>query len=207
MSRFAQKIPFNSRSGGCAGFTLLEMLVVLMLVSLAATLLLQGFGYVLEMRTRFTGHLREVQGERLQQHWFLSVGSGLSASHPQESGVFQGRAEGFQGLSMASLSGSIGEPTSISWSLEQDGNLTRLVYRDVAVTSGWTIAEWPDSEATFRYLDRKGNWQRRWPPAQGVPVPQLPEAVKLMWFGDDELPWLAVPGGRSNPRSDLRDLL
>ena len=63
---------------GRRGFTLLEVLVVLVLVSLTMTVLMQGVLYTLQLRTQFLTQQQRLREDFLPESWFRSSSAALA---------------------------------------------------------------------------------------------------------------------------------
>lgn len=158
------------------GFTLLEMLVVLVLVSLISVLMLQGLAYTLQLRTRFLVVLDDLQTGLLQAYWFRSTTEGLITDYKDGKNVFQGTAETFSGLTLAALDGLPGVPLPFAWEIQQIGEETRLIYRNQH-QEVWEIGHWFGVEGEFQYRAGDGKWYTEWPPKFGLEPPQLPSMI------------------------------
>jgi general secretion pathway protein J len=158
------------------GFTLLEMLVVLVLVSLTSTLIFQGFSYVLHLRSRFLVALDDLQVGMLQTHWFQSSTGGIVADYRDSEHIFNGDAHLFSGLTISALDEVPGTPTPFAWQIEQVGETTFLSYRDSQGKS-WEISRWLGEAGNFRYMAADGEWHDQWPPQFGLESPQLPTII------------------------------
>lgn len=210
MCKRTRTCPDSLRQGRSRGFTLLEMLVVLVLVSLITTVLIQGLAYLLDMRERMGRYLQQSWSAQLQHAWFQQSVRGLVAAHPASGVAFQGAPTAFSGLSLGALTAGAGVPTAIEWRLEHAEGETRLLYRDDN-SSDWIITAYPGRLQGFEYWDGKGGRHPAWPPRQwqeALPPPQLPKAIMLrIDETGDELPLLAIPRGRFAPPMDIRDFL
>jgi len=162
-------------------FTLLEVLVVLVIVSLISTLLLQGFGYTVNLRSKVLRQLGRVQNEELTEYWFRQTTSSFSLreKQPEEALSFQGSAHSIKGESLVSLDQPIGVISPIEWHIEStdDGYLHLYYRKSQNQKKGWLIATWLGKEANFSYLDPIGNWHSYWPVEQ-YPE-QLPTGIML----------------------------
>jgi len=161
-----------------AGFTLLEMLVVLVLVGLMSTLLLQGFSYVLHLRTRFLIHLEDAQQGALKEYWFRSTVAGILADYKDGEHIFQGNERQLSGLTIASLDNVAGMPAAFVWQLHSANDMTTLRYQN-SQGEFWEIARWQGNQGRFRYRAVDGKWYERWPPKLGMEPPQLPRLIVL----------------------------
>ncbi len=189
------------------GFTLLEMLVVLLVVSLLTTLLMQGFAYILQLRGRFLTQLSDLQQGTLQEYWFHSSTTALMADYPDipDAKVFKGEALQFQGLTLSALDAEEGLPTPMAWKLvSQEGSIIlQYQHSNGAV---WEISRWLGERGEFSYLDSTGKWYPTWPPQNlGIKPPQLPKAIMLTGLRRD-LPftWIVQLTGRDIAPLDFR---
>lgn len=198
----------NSRA---SGFTLLEMLVVLMLVSLITTLLFQGFSYVLVLRSQFVNQLDDLHRGALQEHWFRTTTAALMPGPEDSEAVFKGDDLGFSGLTIAALHENAGIPARIQWRLFSANNETELRYYPVREESDyWLVMAWFGERGGFRYLSAEGTWYEQWPPA-GIgenSTEQLPQAILFMGKRRlDVLTWVVSIRGRKGPIPDLFKML
>ena len=151
------------------GFTLLEMIVVLMITSLVGALIMQGFLYFAGMQ-----QASERQSHRLQQQihlrgWLqdsvrtlVNGADGIWADAP----LFWGSEDGMSGIAYVGLTyaGGVARPTIIQWQLisEEDGVTLRYRERQEGVerSSVWyRVRHWPASTAWFEYKTDTG-WSR-----------------------------------------------
>lgn len=186
------------------GFSLLEILVVLVITSLVSALLLQGFSYVLHLRSRFWTQLENLRQGAMREYWFRSSVAGLIADYPERADnfVFQGAATRFSGLTIAALDAEAGIPTPFSWRIEQRDAANVLIYQ-TDNAEPWQIAQWTGKDSQFNYLDSKGRWHFQWPPALGEQTAQLPRAVSL---SGQNIPfaWIVRIEGLDSPKPDYR---
>jgi prepilin-type N-terminal cleavage/methylation domain-containing protein len=214
-----------------AGFSLLEILVVLMIFSLISVMLMQGLAYTLDMRGRLLFHLQRLQHSAMQQAWFISTVEGIVADYedlpPDQIRRFEGKPLEFHALASSTLHAAPGVPAEFGWKLENDGGNVILQYLPGAKKEdAWEVAHWQGSEAGFRYLAPNGIWYDRWPPqetewfmppdwvsptwAQGRsmylrPKPQIPRAIMLQAQAQGRpLLWLARLVDLDLPRVDFR---
>ncbi len=185
-------------------FTLLEVLVVLVLVSLISMLLMQGLGFVLQLRTQFVNQLDDLQQGTLQEYWFRSSTRSLFPAGSQSPFVFKGDKYSFSGLTTASLHDDIGTPVAFKWALITQQDKTKLYYYPNLINDpeqNWLVMEWFGNEGQFEYLDTEGKWFSQWPPQAFEAANQLPEAVLLTGKRRQQrLQWLvSVIGMKSAP--------
>jgi general secretion pathway protein J len=204
--------PFGAaapRQAAAAGFTVLEMMVVLVILALVTTLAMQGLGYVLGQRERFVAFLQEYQSDVLRRTWFRQTAQGIFPGRSAHGSEFRGETSRWSGLTLKPLSQEAGIPRRVTLDLQRQGERVALLYREQAGPA-WRLAEWPAaSQPAFRYLDESGQWYRRWPPRSAKDLPQTPEAIRIAF--DDGAgrreDWHAAITARNQPPVLLKDLL
>lgn len=169
------------------GFTLLESVVTLVIVSMLTAMLMQALTQSLDLRTR----LLRVQGESremlLQEAWFRESVAGAQPPTPRErSDAFEAGADGFSYVTAAPLMAQ--GAARVRWWLEddEDGQLS-LHYSD-PVAGTWVVVPGPLREAEFAYLaEGADEWATHWSsagagdldsgrlPGEGV----LPQALRF----------------------------
>ncbi|MBE9561291.1 MAG: prepilin-type N-terminal cleavage/methylation domain-containing protein [Proteobacteria bacterium] len=160
------------------GFTLLEMLVVLVLVSFITVLLLEGFSYVLHLRSSFLTQFEDLQRGALQEYWFRSTTAAITIDYKNGDNVFKGKQLQFSGLTIAALDQSIGVPTPFTWKIEYIDGMTILRYKN-SKDKTWDISRWFSKTGKFRYLAKDGKWHTSWPPKIGSNIPQIPKVIQF----------------------------
>lgn len=200
------KSPFD-RIRSPKGFTLMEMLVVLVIVGLISTFLMQGLTHVLHLRVRFSSQSLKQTKESLRSYWFRSVASALTPDHPNEKNVFSGTVARFQGMTFAPLKGMIGVPTGFVMELSYKEGKIFLNYKEEGDNDSWELADWTGEKGEFSYLDDESRWRQQWPPPLGK-LSQLPRGI-LLEIHDargTQACFAAIPGIR-DPKPRLKDLL
>lgn len=175
-----------------AGFTLLEMLVVLLIAGMALALTTQALGQYQRAHSRASASEQAGREYRLSESWFRDSVRALSpvpdtalpgvdtlggSSSDEHAGVFEGSSDGFTGLTLAPVLAGQGAPVVQAW-------------RVVAGPVGTDVLELQEEgrhlllslpgmgRLQLHYLDDAGEVHDRWPPALGM-WPQLPAAVVL----------------------------
>lgn len=204
------------RPAGSAGFTLLETIVTLVVVSMIVVVLMQALQQALGLRTRLLRHEREVRSEVLQEQWFRDSIAAAMADLPDGLGVMEGGADAVSLVSAAPLSGP--GLVKVRWSLRPVAGGVALEYAEAAATP-MTVLPGPLVAASFDYLDAEGQWLKEWkvpeasPPAAGanemVPaeVPdQMPRMVRLRatTATGEALLWLVPLAAEPRPPRILR---
>lgn len=197
----------GSRQKICHGFTLMEVLVVLVLVSLISTLLMEGFGYVLRLRFNITQQIKKQHILELQEHWYRNLVAGLLPNPLGEQVLFKGNASQFEGQTISALIGPLGVPKNIRLTLKSEANLTALTYRETE-NNEWTLGTWDAQTAYFAYLDDQGNWSSEWPNKSGSSSTQLPLAIELrVDHSNAPIDWIIGIPSAKNPKPSLDELL
>jgi len=191
------------------GFTLIEVLVVIVLLGLMTFLLMQTMSQVMFLRFRFVSHLESLQVGRVQEHWYRQIVSsvitglpapastGSSTSSSTSPKVFKGDEKKFSAMILNPLSGFIGAPTQIQMQIDQVGGKIQLTYSEGATSL--VLGAWNADKAKLSYLDKKGEWKEEWPPMGRVP--QLTPYGILFEVNDAAGPilWFASVQQRHSP--------
>lgn len=189
------------------GFTLMEVLVVLVLVALISGMLMQGFGYVLRLRLNVTQQLKNQRTEQLQEYWYRNLISGIIVNTIEEKPLFQGDASSLQAQSIATLHAAGGVPQLFSLTLAAQDGAIILRYK-ISEHEEWILGRWNATDASFSYLDNEGAWVTAWPPKLGLALQQLPNAVQLhIQRQPKPFTWIVAIPGRKNPKPLLEDIL
>lgn len=208
-----------SRRPGQRGFTLLEMLVVLVLTALVVGIVFEGLGRVADLRVRLARHLDGALDETIVGSWFRASVAALQTDLEGAPGAFRGGPQEMSGLTLKPIELPAGAPTAFAWRLvtETASGTVRLGYRGADGT--WReIAAWPGTGARFLYAGPDGEWRNEWPPplSGGAPLgqvvsrqrPQLPRFVRLDGgTGPETRSTVATILGTAQPKQGLSDIL
>lgn len=165
----------NARRGG--GFTLMEMLVTLMLVSFATMLMFQMLGSYRTASERVRAQSGLIDRQALFQAWFRDSVHGLFIAEGLQ---FAGEGTRLRGTSLNPLYAPEGSPTNVEWAIVADGDRTAIVYSEDG-RERWRVRLAQADVAHFAYLDAAGKESATWPPQLGLrdAGPTLPAAVVL----------------------------
>lgn len=182
------------------GFTLLEALVTLVIVSMLVAALMQALTQALSMRTALIRYQRETRLGALQEMWFRdSVGAAV-ADIPGAFGPLRGTPQGFELLTLAPLAGD--GIVRATWRFERVEGGQQLRYEDPR-NGEVLVLDGPLTDARFNYLDSDGRWQSQWAP--GPDGEAIPRAVRLQAHSSTrEIEWTAAIYARSRPPDMLR---
>ncbi len=161
-----------------SGFTLLEVLVVLVITSLISVVLIQGFSLILGARNSVQNKIVGLEQVVLKQNIFLEPLRGILPDYPNEPHIFHGEPQTVSGLTIRPLQSRVGTPVGFSMSMSYDSGRdeTELIYQERGFPSQ-SLGRWKGAEGTFRYRDRTGSWLETWPP--NPDVPQTPWLIQV----------------------------
>lgn len=173
-------MPISDRHA-TAGFTLLEMLVVMLIAGMALLLTTQALGQYQRAHTRAIASERVGREQRNSEAWFRDSVRGLQAMAPAPGGdtgpAFEGDARGFRDTTLAPVLQGQGIPTVQRWRIATGpAGVERLELEEGDEKILLSLP--PASALRLHYIDAKGALHDRWPPALGA-WPQLPDAIVL----------------------------
>jgi prepilin-type N-terminal cleavage/methylation domain-containing protein len=197
---------FAQQKSRAAGFTLIEMLVVLLIVGMTTTLLFQMLSQTFRMQ-RYAGiQITDARQGTMEADWFRQLVNGLQPDYAGAKNVFSGAARKLTGLSNNPLTTDYGAPVPITLVLayDADNDLTRLFYGPE--TDGTPVMAWHHDIGRLVYVDAAGDNHDTWPPAMGL-WPQLPQAIRLE-FEEEQGPRVIVgaPRGPIEPAPRVGDV-
>ena len=202
------------------GLGLLELLVALLLVTLSASLVVQGIGQGLGMLRQVAADQGVAYHELMARAWLresigaaaANAGSGTTAEDEEELDVdqaideapaapdFAGSSTEFTMQSFRPLLGSEGIATPITWRAEPERGMRYIEgEQQVEVTALPALQR-------IEYQGSGGTWYNSWPPqernteATETSSSPLPLRVRLVFPGDDRLDVLLL--ARHSPRAD-----
>ena len=181
------------------GFTLIEMLVVLVIVALISGVLFTAFERVLDIRLRLAAFLEGIDVPTLVAGWFRDSVEGLVPDVKGGVAPFVGEARRLTGLSLMPVEGVAGVPTRITWELDYQPDEARTYLRYQAENQApLAIASWPGDLGGLYYCAPDLACYRSWPPTAGVA--ELPALIRLDAVrGERFWPILAAPRADREP--------
>lgn len=182
-----------------AGFTLLEVIVVLVITSIITTILMQGLSVTLNTKLRFESALTRIEEKSLQRNVISTPLTGLIPDYSDGDALFRGSRQQIRGLTLTALQGAIGAPTKFQMTLDYDisGNATSLIYAELGYDPV-QLARWQGDEGEFLYRGRDGNWLDAWPP-QGDEFIQAPRTIRIDTGLDQRTLFIQVMGPHQRP--------
>jgi prepilin-type N-terminal cleavage/methylation domain-containing protein len=185
------------------GFTLLETLVALAILSVASLALFQSTANMLSLSDRAVSLAERTVDDAVARRVFRASVDNLTPSWPEyPEHVFQGDAHTISAISDAvpRANGEILAP--FSWRLQiNEPNRVSLVMD--AKSEHWDVYEFRAQAAAFSYLGVDQNWYDIWPPrdvpsngffddVKTLDMPQFPLAVRLTVQTDaKDIVWIA----------------
>lgn len=185
------------------GFTLFEMIVVMVISSLMAAVLMQGFSMVLGTRLSVNNTIADLQRVVISQNVPVDPLRGILPDYKDNPYQFRGQPRTMSGQTLRPLLSPVGAPTPFTMALEFDGgtNQTVLTYEEPGRTKT-EIGRWPGSESSFKYRDISGAWQSSWPPQASTS-----QTPWLIWvdIGTATTPLIAAVSGPHTRATRLED--
>jgi general secretion pathway protein J len=179
-----------------SGFTLVEVLVVLVIVAMITLLLTQALSTVFALRLRLAPYLDRIGQTALIDDWLHGVLGAVVTDAQDGKNIFRGTSTSIEGLTLAPLNAKAGLRTPFLLELKSRANGKMSLTFATADTAAIDFLTWNRddpgaSEAGFAYFDGT-NWSTQWPlasaPTQldlstnsfGKPAPaQLPKLIKI----------------------------
>jgi general secretion pathway protein J len=167
--------------GRVGGFTLLEVIVVLVIVSLLMTLLTQALWIGTDMLRRSSVEAAAQADESMRLAWYRDLVGGLQPDRDKGPQSFAGQPRRFSGLSAGAplLDTGAALPVKVELVFDARANRTRLTLTTPAAEQPLDILSWPGEQGVFVYLDEGGRSHPSWPPARLEQPFQLPRAIVL----------------------------
>jgi prepilin-type N-terminal cleavage/methylation domain-containing protein len=186
-------------AGRGAGFTLLEVLVVLIIVGLVASSLFEAMTRLNDVRGRLSPFLAESERVGLLNSWFRTAVNDIVPDQQDGKNVFKGAARSFSGLTLGPLSGDPGAPSPFQWDLVYDSLHDRTVLRYTGFDKNpIEVRGWRGDKTQFAYLKPDLTWTDAWPP--GIQkAKQLPLAIRLYAPEEDSTIVAAIRGEKDAP--------
>lgn len=178
------------------GLTLLEMMVVLLIASMAITLGFQSLGQWRRANAAISSISGATQQATLTESWLQSS---LRSLIPLEQSPFKGEPDRLQGVAVQPVQSHQGGATDVEWSISQERGGQQLLLKEDARQIALPLPG--VTRATFEYVDKDGRIHAQWPPKLGL-HDHLPALIVLRQEMDDGSVrlWTSAIAGSHNPR-------
>jgi len=162
------------------GFTLIEILVVLIITGFVVAILMQSLYQVFRLQTHFGSEIFNTQNGAMQADWFRQSINGLMPDYEDGKHKFRGDQRQMSGQTLASLDQENGALASFAWRLEYvpQSGMTELLYVGYDSVRPMQVFSWRSNSGRFIYVDGDNEVHESWPPSMGK-WPQLPSAIYL----------------------------
>lgn len=182
------------------GFSLLEMLFALAILSIASLALFQSSSALLQLSNRAVSAGERTLSSALDRQLLNNITDGILPTWANiEVGEFKGSAHIFRGQTTGAPQNGMTRPVLFSLQLEpnKNGNM-QLVYQrtvdpdaNVKVTKPWVLMKSLPKKSHWLYMGVDHKFYEKWPPkalpSRGffnddllLTIPELPEAIKLV---------------------------
>ncbi len=165
---------------GMRGFTLMELLVVLVITAMLMTMLFQSLQIFQRAQERIDVKTLQARQAELVDLWFENSVNALYPHPPvrnaSEQAQFEGDATRWQGYTLQPLRGTPGAPVLVQWRVESDRRGSRLIYKSSDQLD--LVFAQSARDLHFSYFDEAGKAYSQWPPSKGLHT-SLPAAIAL----------------------------
>lgn len=161
---------------GMRGFTLMEMLVVLVISALLMSMLFQSLQIFQRAQSSLNQKTLQAWHLQLSQQW---LDASINALYPLPDSEFTGDSRHWRGATLQPLKGSPGGPVPIEWRLQPRADGVDLSYTQRDDSAIVLAAPLDSMQLRFAYYDEKGAVFDRWPPGKGL-YATLPAAIGLI---------------------------
>lgn len=193
------------------GFTLVEILVVMIITGFIVAILLQALHQVFRLQTHFGHEIFHTQKGAMYTDWFRQSINGLMPDHKDGKNRFSGELRQMRGLTLSPLGSESGALRPFAWRLEFDprSGQTGLYYGGGQPDERILVLAWDGNSGHFSYVDAENKAHESWPPFLGK-WPQLPRTIYLESGAAEQRRLIvAVPRGPEAPllrRKDIEEL-
>jgi general secretion pathway protein J len=168
------------------GFTLIEILVVMVILSLTTTLLSSGLSTTWRNFERLGARDLMVSSAQLPLSWFQQSLHAALLYHPDKP-LVKGSANKFEFITFSAPDDPLHIPQKIVWQIEPLENGWGLFFSSQH-SSKMILLKHFDGQPVFEYL-HQSEWQRVFVPKKGI----LPQAVRI---NVNQYTWVMAKPGR-----------
>lgn len=185
-----------------SGFTLIEVTVALVITSLLVSILVSALYYMFRVQDSLHNEVVTRESDLRVKAWFAEAVASCLPTDINTGTPFMGSEVEIKCETTSALQPAYGGvPSLIIFALKRDqGNRMVLTYQEPARKNAkpHILAEWPSTEANFRYVNIGGVETGRWPKEQNDPE-TLPRLVKLSVKSSDNTPIVWSVAIRNDP--------
>lgn len=167
---------FNSH-----GFTLVELLVVLVITGMTTSLLIVGLGSTWKNFDRLSTKNLTLSQAQIPKSWFIKSINAALLGHPDKA-LFEGTSNSLTFRTFLSPHDELQRPQTITWALKVENSMHKLSLTYPEGDSLYTVDLWrfnSKESFAFKYLVN-GTWVNSFMPDNG----ELPRAVRIENSGD-----------------------
>jgi len=204
----------NSNIANEYGFSLLETLIALAILSLSSLILFQSTSSMLSVSEKTSMANDKLIENVIARETFKNIISGLTPGWPNQEGtVFDGKPHEFSGLTTRFPSSTDYRMAHVSVTLNQtENNVNNLIVKS-AGTDAIILEEFNATAAVFEYMGEDQVFYPVWPPEQlknlgfandasFMEVPDLPKLIRLSVEtssseSNNHVIWIASIGGET----------
>ena len=200
-------LPADKQQPAQRGFTLVEMLVVLILAGLICAILFQGLDQAFRLQSRAGDEMDKTRRQAMLSDWFRQAIEGAQPDYEDGKHKFQATGRRISALTTSPLDAAPGGLAAFTLALEFDNRRGETLLRYGEGEDAPVLMAWAGDHGRFVFLDADHAEHDAWPPPLAKKPAQLPLAVRLEGRRDGQ-PWalFAHLPGPDQPRPRVRDL-
>lgn len=186
----------------CRGFTLIEVMVALVITSLLVSILVSALYYMFRVQDRLGNEVVTREADLRAKAWFTDAVASCLPVDANSGTPFSGSAIEIRCETTAAVQPrDSGVPNLVVFAVQRgDGDRMRLTYQEPAQKESrpHVLTAWPGTEASFHYVNIKGEESDHWPKEKTDPE-TLPRLVKLSVKTAGTSPFVWAVGMRNDP--------
>jgi len=181
------------RQKNIQGFTLVETLVSLVVISLIGTMIFQTIGYFSLIQAKLIGKGQMAALERKRaESWFRESIQGGTPSIISGRKEFGGDSANFELTTIAPLTKVSGYPQRIKWSINERPGHDTLAYAEVGGES-WIVLDSLERKSSYlQFIDQHGSSHDSWPAEDASGEKLILTMVRFHADGAEPIDWYVV---------------
>ena len=174
------------------GFTLVETLVTLVVISLIGTMIFQTIGYFSLVQEKLIAHGQMGIEKKRAESWFRESIQGATPAILSGRKDFSGDSINFELTTIVPLTKLSGYPQRIKWSIDQRPGHDTLAYAEVGSES-WTVLDRLERRSSYlQFIDQHGSSYDSWPVEDTSGEELILTMVRFHADGEEPLDWYVV---------------